>query len=72
MIQSVRFPKENWTPDKARRWLKRHYLKPIKKVDISPSFYRYRIEEPNNYKSFSTVVLNDDIQLVIGYNSPFR
>jgi hypothetical protein len=72
-IQSVVFLRTgNWNPTKARAWLKSNKLKPIKHVDKvyvggTVSQFRYRIKDPNKFKSFSTKKLKGGINLIIGY-----
>ena len=47
-IQSIIFDKSIWTIPKSKLWLKRKNYTPIKSVDITRNFYRFRIKEPND------------------------
>lgn len=38
-----------------------------KEVDEKENSYRYRQEDPNNFKKFRTKVVNEGISLVLGY-----
>ena len=72
-IHSVSFlAKGGWTSDKARAWLKKHDLKPIKRVhkvyvDGKLTQLRYRIKNPKQFKSFSTKRVKPYINIIIGY-----
>jgi hypothetical protein len=66
-IHSVLFDNKRWLTSEARRWLKDHNIKPIKPVHKTPNFHRYRIVDPNEFKSFSTKKMDNGIELVIGY-----
>jgi len=58
----------SWTPELARKWLKLHNLKPIKKMRKELHQLRYRIRDPALFKSFITKkIKKDGINLVIGY-----
>lgn len=59
-----------WTTTKARAWLKKEGIKPIKHVDKTINSLRYRIVDPECFVSFSTKVVKTDmgiINLVIGW-----
>ena len=66
-IQSVLFNKKGFTIKRAKAWLKRNNFKPIKKVDITKNFLRYRLTNPKKLKRFRTVVVTRNIRLVIGF-----
>ena len=70
-IQAVLFktPK-GWTTTKARAWLKKEKMTPIKRVDKSGMLLRYRIKEPD-YKYYITKSQKNGINFVIGSNKPF-
>jgi len=62
------FSKSSWTTDKARRWMKKHDLKPIKKVDQKGEYLRYRLRQPNDRKfEYRTMTLSakDGIKAVL-------
>lgn len=65
-IQSIRFPLKDWNADKARYWLKKHGFKAIKKVDQSDGWLKYRIEKPEHYDTFKTLVLKNGIHFILG------
>tara|TARA_R110002072_G_scaffold7448_2_gene40135 strand:+ start:745 stop:1047 length:303 start_codon:yes stop_codon:yes gene_type:complete len=71
-IQAVLFktPK-GWTATKARAWLKKEKMKPIKKVDKSGILLRYRLREPD-YKFYVTKSQKNGINFVIGSNKKFK
>jgi hypothetical protein len=49
-------------------FLYKHNLKPIKGIDLyQPNYYRVRIIDPKEFKSFSTKVLPNGIHLILGY-----
>jgi hypothetical protein len=66
-IHSVLFDINKWTTAKARAWLKKENLKPIKKVHKQENFLRYRLHDPSKYKRFITKKLDNGIDLVIGF-----
>jgi hypothetical protein len=71
-IQAVLFktPK-GWTTTKARAWLKKEKMTPIKRVDKSGILLRYRLREPD-YKYYITKSQKNGINFVIGSNKPFN
>jgi len=46
-IHSVLFDKAHVSKSEANRWLKVHNIKPIKPVDVSENYLRYRINSPS-------------------------
>ena len=72
-IQAISFlAKGKWTTTKARKWLKEHGLKSIKRVhkvyvDGKLTQLRYRIKDPKQFKTFSTKKAKPHINLIIGY-----
>ena len=68
-IQSARFRRGVWTTSEARRWLKKHKLVPMKRVDISKNYLRYRIKPPSEFTHFRTKNLNNNMELVIGFRN---
>jgi len=66
-IQAVIFEKRYYTPTTARKWLKRNGLTPIKAVDKTKNYLRYRIRIPA-YKSYYTYTVpeNRAVKFVIG------
>ncbi len=65
MLQSVIFNKKKFTSTSARAFLKRKKLKPIKRVDVTKNFLRYRIRPPWIFKSFITRKVGN-VQYIIG------
>ena len=66
-IQAVLFKKDKFTTDQCRSWLKLYKIKPMKRVHVTSSYYRYRIQDPSKFKRFVTKILDPDIDVVIGY-----
>lgn len=52
---------------KLINFLKKYKLVPIKPIIIYKNAYRATIIDKKEFKSFSTVVLDDNIHLIIGY-----
>lgn len=46
IVQAVIFNNKKWDVNTARKWLKEHDYKPIKHVDKTENYLRYRIREP--------------------------
>jgi hypothetical protein len=70
-IQSVVFPKNEWYLTKARKWLKKHKLVPIKDVDITGTQYRFRLRDPRMFDRFATKTIwhrGKLIYLIIGFH----
>ena len=66
-IHSVVFNDKFWTSANARSWLKQHNLIPIKRVHHTENTLRYRIRDPRLFKRFSTKVLPNHINIVLGW-----
>lgn len=66
IVQAVIFNNKKWDVNTARKWLKEHDYKPIKHVDKTENYLRYRIREP----TFANYVLkplgNSGIRLIFG------
>lgn len=58
---------DKWTPTLLRAWLKKHGLKPIKRVHIVGDEIRYRILPPLRFARFTTKKLPGGIHLVLGW-----
>ena len=67
MLQAVLFYIGYWTTTKAREYLKKENLKPIKRVRITDKYYRYRITEPD-YINYNYIIKRgkDHIDYIIG------
>lgn len=66
-IHSVVFDDKFWDTKSARAWLKQHNLKAIKRVHHTENTLRYRIRDPKLFKQFTTQVLPNHINLVLGW-----
>ena len=66
-LQSVLFSKDMYNKSYANKWLKRNKYIPIKKVDETKNYYRYRISEPN-YKYYRIIDFDIGIKAVLGFN----
>lgn len=52
-IQSLRFPREKYTSEKARQWMKKYKIKkPIKRVKKTENYLEYRLLEPIKKKGY--------------------
>jgi len=73
-IQSVVFFENyGWTPIKARSWLKKNKLIPIKVVDKHlHGELRYRIRNPKLFDHFITKKIEPGLDLIIGYQTKKR
>ena len=65
-IQAVLFDKRLFTTAQARRWLIKNDLRAMKVVHITGSYLRYRVEDPNHFRRFSTKKLSNGVEAVIG------
>lgn len=66
-IQAVLFNKHFWTPDMALAELTAHGLYPIKPVRETANYYRYRLIEPGQFRTFVTKKTRYGIEFVIGF-----
>jgi hypothetical protein len=66
-IQAVLFNINNWSTATARKWLKEHNIKPIKRVHKQGMHYRYRIKKPDPNKNYAIKKLGNGIEIVIIY-----
>ena len=64
-IQAILFEKDKFTTEKARRFLKKHNYKPIKRVHKTENYLRYRIRKPKNKTMYRTIDFGDDIKAII-------
>jgi len=64
ILQSVVFDSNYWTSKQALKFLKKHNIKPLKRVHKINNNLRYRINEPNARYKYITKKLNDGISLV--------
>lgn len=67
-IQSVMFKRTKFSAEKARKFLKDHGWKPIKRVHKTKNYLRYRLRDPKKFKRFGCKpILKGDIQLLFGF-----
>lgn len=64
MIQSIVFPKSDYTLREATNWLQSHGHK-FHKVDETPNTYRFRQHEPIPHSEYYTKVLPNKVELVV-------
>ena len=64
-IQAIIFEKENFSADDARKWLQKHNYNPIKRVDKTKNFLRYRLTEPKKDAMYRMIDFGDDIKAVL-------
>ena len=64
--QAVLFDVNKWSAKKAKLWLQKHSLSPMKKVHKTDQYLRYRIHDPAKYAHFITKTLPNGIVLIIG------
>jgi len=64
-IQACIFPKDLFTTQQARLFLKKHNLKPIKRVHTTKNFYRYRIKNPDTNKRHVTKKLTNGVEIIL-------
>lgn len=69
-IQSIMFNNKKYDSKKARKWLKKYNYKPIKRVDKTKNYLRYRIREPNEKLEYRIISFNKDIKAVIEILKP--
>jgi hypothetical protein len=65
-VQSVRFPKNKFSIEECKQWLKDHHFK-HGKVDKHGNFYKFRQTDPSEFTNYVTKVLNNGIELIIGF-----
>ena len=69
-IQAVLFDKRLFTTAQARQWLRKNDLRAMKVVHITERYLRYRIEDPNQFRRFSTKKLSNGVEALDA--GPFR
>ena len=66
-IQSIVFDRDKFTTAKARAFLQRNKLVPIKRVDKTKNKLRYRIKTPKLFKRFRVKKIKKGISLIFGF-----
>lgn len=52
-IQSLKFPREKYTSEQARKWIKKYNIKkPLKRVKKTENYLEYRLLEPIKKKGY--------------------
>ena len=64
IVQSVVFPKKDFSQKTALLWLMNHGYN-FSKVDVTPNTYRFRQHEPSPGLSYYTKTLHNGVILVI-------
>ena len=67
ILQAVLFSKDIYDTNRARRWLRRHKIDPIKRVHETTRFLRYRINEPDEKYDYRIKYITDGIKYILGY-----
>jgi len=74
MINSILFPKDNWTVASGRTWLKEHKFPKEVKVNLThrPNFITFRLNAPDymeklGYKRYVTKKLPNGVEIVMAY-----
>ena len=65
-IQSILFHTSIYNAVLARKWMKVHSFYPIKRVDKTNTYLRYRITDPSKYSKFRTKQIVNGINVIIG------
>ena len=63
-VQSVIIPKSKFTKQQAKKWIIDNNFK-LKKIDITPNFYRFRQRLPQKNRQYFTVRLTNGIELIM-------
>ena len=63
-IQSIIFKRSEWYIVDAEFWLYRHNYKPIKPVDITTHYYRFRLREPIQGATYRIIDFGKGIKAV--------
>ena len=66
LVHSIIFNKKKYSSSDARRWLAKHGYVPIKRVDNTLNYHRYRIRDPSLFKTFVTKEIIPGISIVFG------
>jgi len=69
-IQAILFEKDKFTADKARKFLKKHKYRPIKRVHKTENYLRYRLVKPKKGAMYRMINFGDDIKAVIEIVKP--
>ena len=64
-VYMVMFYKHKWTTNEARQWLKDNGYNRIKRVKKTKVLLKYTINEPREFKSFTTDNLGEETGIII-------
>lgn len=66
-IQAILFNKNMWNYNMAINWIEEHNFYPIKPVDITNRFYRFRIRDPKQFNKLRIKKTKDGIDFIFGF-----
>lgn len=66
LVHSIIFSKKKWTIPSSQEWVYSHGYRPIKNVDVTTNFYRWRIRDPSQFHQFVTKKIGKGIEIVFG------
>lgn len=69
IVQAVIFSSDLFTNAKAKNWLVSHRYVPIKGVDKTANYLRYRIRDPSQFSGFVIKEISPGIKIVFGKNT---
>lgn len=69
VVQNVSLRRDTFTKGEAISWIRSHGYKPIKPVDVSPNFFRFRLVDPDRIKGarFRTIDLGTAGHMILAY-----
>jgi hypothetical protein len=65
--QAIIFDRHIWDVVSAKKWIKKHNIKPIKPPHLTDNFIRFRLEDPNKFKRFATIKTKEGIDIIIAF-----
>ncbi len=66
-IHGILFDKTKYTEAEAKKYLKEHNMKPIKRVHITEKFFRYRLVDPKVFKYFRIKKIGGGVEYILGF-----
>jgi hypothetical protein len=64
MLQSIVFDKESFTLRRAKAWLHKHHLIPIKDVHHTVNSYRFRMSPPKRARRYYSKYVDDGVLFI--------
>ena len=64
-VQAILFEIDKWSTLSAKRWLRSHGFKPIKKVHTTDNYHRFRIKEPRDDYTYAIKDIGKGIKLIL-------